>query len=209
MGGFLKKIEGVLYVILASICFGAMPILAKLIYKNGVSTYSLLFIRFAMASIILIIYIKVKGIKANLNLKKTTYIMLIGFAGYFASSISLFTSYKYISVGMASMILYTYPVLVAMLSFFMHKEKMNLKKIAALIVSTLGVYCLLGDMNFTGDIKGILFAFSASIFYSIYVLGTSRDFIKEVNSYVMTLIFYLLLLIYAFLFLAYLREASI
>ncbi len=203
----MKNIKGLLYIVLASVSFGIMPILAKLAYSQGANPYSVLFLRFLFASIMLLYYLLKKGI--SLKLDKTTFlwIILLGVFGYSATSGFLFVSYNYISVGLATMIMYTYPIIVTFFSTFIYKEKIYLQKIIALSLSVLGVYVLIGVGKEVFSFKGISFALMSAIFYSIYVLGASSGKLKQVNSYVMT--FYLSISASATMLLLGLKNSSI
>jgi len=184
----MKKIHGILFLILASVAFGVMPILAKFAYSGGANTYTTLFLRFIIASLMLFIYIRSKKISLKLNKKQLFIILALGSVGYSMTSIFLFMSYNYISVGLATMMLYTYPAIVTIMSFVIYKEKLYAKKILCLALSVLGVYILIDLGNVSLNIKGILLALSSAIVYSIYVLGVSLNEIKKINSYV--IIFY-------------------
>lgn len=203
----MKNIKGLLYIVLASVSFGIMPILAKLAYSQGANPYSVLFLRFLFASIMLLYYLLKKGI--SLKLDKTTFlwIILLGVFGYSATSGFLFVSYNYISVGLATMIMYTYPIIVTFFSTFIYKEKIYLQKVIALSLSVLGVYVLIGVGKEVFSFKGISFALMSAIFYSIYVLGASSGKLKQVNSYVMT--FYLSISASATMLLLGLKNSSI
>ena len=184
----MKKIHGILFLILASVAFGVMPILAKFAYSGGANTYTTLFLRFIIASLMLFIYIRSKKISLKLNKKQLFIILALGSVGYSMTSIFLFMSYNYISVGLATMMLYTYPAIVTIMSFVIYKEKLYAKKMLCLALSVLGVYILIDLGNVSLNIKGILLALSSAIVYSIYVLGVSLNEIKKINSYV--IIFY-------------------
>ena len=182
----MKKTKGILYIILSASAFGIMPILAKLSYRGGANTYTTLFLRFFFAAIMLFYYLKSKGISIKLTKKQLFLVLTIGLFGYTLTSTSLFMSYNYISIGMASMILYTYPAIVTLLSYVFYKEKLYARKIFSLIISLIGIYILIdkGSVNF--NLKGIILAGTAALLYSLYVLGVSLKEIKAINSYVLT-----------------------
>lgn len=203
----MKNIKGLLYIVLASVSFGIMPILAKLAYSQGANPYSVLFLRFLFASIMLLYYLLKKGIPLKLDKTTFLWIILLGVFGYSATSGFLFVSYNYISVGLATMIMYTYPIIVTFFSTFIYKEKIYLQKVIALSLSVLGVYVLIGVGKEVFSFKGISFALMSAIFYSFYVLGASSGKLKQVNSYVMT--FYLSISASATMLLLGLKNSSI
>ncbi|MFD3156176.1 DMT family transporter [Haloimpatiens sp. FM7330] len=181
-----KQMKGILYLVLSASSFGIMPVLAKLAYKQSINTYGLLFLRFLFATIMLGIYLLKNNISFKITIKQFLLIMFISIFGYSLTSITLFSSYNYISVGLATMILYTYPVIVTILSFILYKERVDKEKIISLLFCLLGVYTLVSIKNTNFNMKGILLAFLASLFFSLYVIGVSNKLIEKIDSYVIT-----------------------
>jgi len=182
----MEKTKGILYIILSACAFGIMPILAKLSYRGGANTYTSLFLRFFFAAIMLLYYLKSKGISLRLTKKQTFLVLIIGVFGFTFTTSSLFMSYNYISIGMASMIFYTYPSIVTLLSYVIYKEKIYPRKIISLIISLIGLYVLIDSTSVTFNLKGIVLAGIAALLYSFYVLGASHKEFRNINSYVLT-----------------------
>ena len=196
----MEKTKGILYIILSACAFGIMPILAKLSYRGGANAYSTLFLRFLFAAIMLFYYLKTKGISMKLTKKQLILIIIIGVLGFTLTTSSLYMSYNYISIGMASMIFYIYPSIVTILAYVVYKEKIYPRKIISLLISLIGIYVLIdkGSVNF--NIKGIILAGIAAVLYSLYVLGASHKEFKNINSYVLT--FYISCASATFMFIA-------
>lgn len=185
----MKNTKGILYIVLSSLSFGVMPILAKLAYRQGLSTYTVLFLRFSFAAVMLLAYLLIKKISFKLNKKQIFMVIILSIFGYSATALSLFISYKYISAGLATNILYIYPVIVTISSYFVYKDKLNLYKIFALFFCIAGVFTMAGKVNDSFNPIGIIFALMSAAFYSFYVMGASHNEVKKINSYLMT--FYL------------------
>ncbi|MFT5873325.1 MAG: drug/metabolite transporter (DMT)-like permease [Clostridium sp.] len=182
----MEKTKGILYIILSATAFGIMPILAKLSYIGGANTYTTLFLRFFFAAIMLFYYLKTKGISLKLTKRQLVLVLIIGMFGYTLTSLCVFSSYNYISIGMSSMILYMHPAIVTLLSFVFYKEKMYARKIISLIMSLVGIYILIDMGSVSFNLNGIMLAGTAAVLYSLYVLGASLKEIKVINSYVLT-----------------------
>lgn len=181
-----NKIKGIFYIAIASIAFGIMPILAKLAYKGGANPINTLALRFTFASIILFIYIKTKKLSLRVSKEQIKLILFMGVIGYSMTSILLFIAYNYIDVGIAGMILHTYPLMVMILSIIIYKEKFKLKKFLYLMVTTIGVFIML-DIKVGGiNTIGVVLVLLSALCYAIYVLGASNDKVKNIDSYVMT-----------------------
>lgn len=188
-GEILKSSKGIFYVVLSSLSFGIMPILAKLAYSREMTTYAVLFLRFSLAAIMLFCYLILRKISFRLNKKQIFMVIILGVFGYSATALSLFISYRYISAGLATNIMYIYPIIVTVLSFFIYKDKFTFTKIIALLLCIIGVFIMAGKISGSFNLKGIIFALMSSGFYSFYVMGISHSEIKKINSYLMT--FYL------------------
>lgn len=180
----MKDLKGVLYIVLSAVCFGIIPILAKLAYKGGASTFTVLSLRFTFASLMLLYYILYNKISLKVNKKQFLILMMLGAGGFAGTSLTLFLSYNYISSGLATNILFTHPAIVTILSVFIYKEKIYFKKIMALVLSILGVFVLVGFKSTSFNMTGFLFASISSLIYSFYVLGASIKEIKNLDSYV-------------------------
>lgn len=182
----MKQTKGILYIVLSATSFGVMPVLTKLAYAGGVSTYTVLFLRFGFAALMLLGYILSKGISLKLTRKQVLLSAALGAFGYSATALCLFSSYKYISSGLATNILYIYPAIVTVVSLFIYKERFHRAKAASLLLCIAGVFTMAGDTSSKIRPSGILLALLAAGFYSFYVLGTSHSEIKKISSYVMT-----------------------
>lgn len=181
-----KRVSGLVYVIISSVFFGIIPLLAKLAYNQGIDTFSVLTLRFIFACIFLLIYILYNKISLRLNMKQALMIILLGFIGYSGTVVCSFIAYNYISVGLVTMILYLYPAIVTFLSFIIYKEKLKTKKIVSLMMSLAGILLLIGGVNTSLNVTGIFYSLLASVCYSIYVIGLCHSEVKKLNNYVMT-----------------------
>ena len=185
-GDTMEKIKGILFIIISAISFGIMPILAKFSYWGGSNTYTTLFLRFFFAALMVFYHLRSKGISVKLTRKQMLLVLPLGVFGYTLTSTSIFMAYNYISVGMASMILYVYPAIVTLLSYAFYKEKISARKAISLIISLIGIYVLIDMGSVSVNVKGLMLAGLAAILYSLYVLGSSLKEIKAINSYVLT-----------------------
>ncbi|MEG1254710.1 DMT family transporter [Clostridium sp.] len=180
------KIRGIFYIVIASVAFGIMPILAKLAYEGGANAISTLALRFTFASVLLFYYIKSKNISLKITKEQSKIIIFLGVVGYSMTSILLFIAYNYIDVGVAGMILHTYPLMVMILSIIIYKEKFRFKKLIYLIITTFGVFIMLDIKGGNFSTRGVTLVLLSALCYSIYVLGASNKKLKDLNSYVIT-----------------------
>ena len=117
------KHKGIICGILAAVCYGTNPFGALPLYEEGVNTSSVLFYRFSMAVLMLAVMLLIerKSFRVNGSDLKTLGSLGLLFA---ASSITYYQSFRFMDAGIASTILFVYPVMVAviMATFFRDRK---------------------------------------------------------------------------------------
>lgn len=194
----MLNIKGIFYTILSAVIFGIMPIMAVYAYKEGAEAFTIVFLRSFWAIFILLIYLSVRNISLKISKEELKSLILLGTLGYASTTLTLFLSYNYISVGLATTLHFVYPILVAVVSVILFKDKINIVKSIALILSVIGILILKngqGDLN----IYGITLALVSGVLYSYYILGLAHSKVKNINPFVLT--FYLSIVTSIFIFL--------
>lgn len=165
-----KYLYGSLAAFLSAVGFGSLPIFAVNAYDEGVNVLSLLTFRFVISAIILgIINFKKFDFKEIIDYNYLG-LVLIGIT-YAIFNFSYFTAFNLIPTSLAALIFYTYPILVAILAWLFGQEKIGLKKAGAVFIAFTGIYLVYSDFQIVASIPGIVAAFSASMFYALYILG--------------------------------------
>ena len=103
------KHKGIICGILAAVCYGTNPFGALPLYEEGVNTASVLFYRFFMAVLMLAIMLIVR--RKDFSVTKGE-LKVLGSLGmlFAASSITYYQSFHFMDAGIASTILFVYPV---------------------------------------------------------------------------------------------------
>ena len=102
------KVTGYLLAIIAATTYGMNPLFALPLYKAGMDSDSVLFLRYLLAIPILGIMLKARG--RSFRLKRGEVLPLAGMGLLVAmSSLMLFQSYHYMEAGIASTLLFVYP----------------------------------------------------------------------------------------------------
>lgn len=141
--------------------------------------------RFALASLCLWPLLKLLAIPLSVTHKTALKLFLMGALGYGSMSLFFAASLQFLSASLAEMMLFTYPVLVSILSFLIGNEQFNWQKGAALTICLLGLFFILG-ISFSGISHiGILLGLSSAIVYSCYILIGKRV-LQDVHSLVAT-----------------------
>ncbi|WP_353092616.1 DMT family transporter [Tissierella praeacuta] len=183
------KSKGILAVMISAIVFGSMPLMAKIVFREGGNPISLAFYRFLLIIPFLYLLIK-KDKKESLKITKEEFkkIALVGIMGYGATALLLYLSYNYIPSGMATTIHFIYPVFVILGCILFFKEKPSIVKIIAVILCILGV-SMFYDGNGDINLMGIFLSFASSITFAFYTIYLDKSGLKEISTIKLT--FYL------------------
>ena len=119
---------GMLCGILAAVCYGTNPLGALKLYAEGMPTSSVLFYRFGLAWVIIAIVMAVRSThilgnkRESLRVSRKEFgtLTLLGLL-FIVSSLTLYLSFHLMDAGVASTILFTYPVMTAVImAVFFH-----------------------------------------------------------------------------------------
>ncbi|MBC7464361.1 MAG: EamA family transporter, partial [Bdellovibrio sp.] len=100
--------------------------------------------------------------------------LALGSLGYSVFSTLYFMSIQGISVSLAALLLFTFPIFVNLGAHFFLKEKLKPLQVFSLILSTLGIGILVWGPLFVHSIRYVFYGLGAAIAYSIYVLVSGR-----------------------------------
>ncbi|MDZ7671561.1 MAG: DMT family transporter [Halanaerobiales bacterium] len=164
-----KNILGSTYGLLSAIGFGTVPILALFAYQGGINVFTLLFLRFSLAALLLFVYIYFSKTKIQVSKKQLLKIFVMGGVFYSLFSFCYFSAIQYIPASLAVLIFYTFPFIIAGLSYFLG-IRLTFKIVIAIVISFIGLLFVLGKTS--GEISGIgiLLASGAAVFYAVYTL---------------------------------------
>jgi drug/metabolite transporter (DMT)-like permease len=164
----MKSLQGALLVVGSSIAFGAMAIFARYAYAAGIDPTSLLFLRFFLSGVAMLVIV----LQQRINFPTGKILLgytLMGGVGYVAQSSSYFTALTLASASTVALLLYTFPAIVAVLESVWFRQRFSFPKLIALVLSLSGVALTIGfDMQ--GKPLGITLAIIAAIIYSFYIL---------------------------------------
>ena len=185
------KIKGFTMGSIAAASYGLNPLFALPLYAAGYSVDNVLFYRYAFAIVMLGVMMKVRGLTMKVNPRDLPLLALFGLL-FSASSLFLFLSYQYMDAGIASTILFLYPVMVAVIMMLFYHEKPSLITWITLAMTFVGV-SLLGKQSDGSNISliGVTLVMLSSLSYAIYIVGVNHTRLKNLDTARMT--FYALL----------------
>ena len=178
-----KETNAKVSLILAMVIFGTIGIFRKYIpLPSGIVACA----RGILGVAFLLVFIKIKKIKMDREaIKKHLWILLIsgGFIGL--NWVLLFESYRYTSVAVATLCYYMAPIFVMIVSPFLLKEKLTVKKVVCVIVALIGMVfvsgVLDGGISDVSEMKGILFGLGAAALYATVIMMNQK--LREVPTY--------------------------
>jgi len=184
----MYKTRGIIFTMLSAVIFGFTPILARIAYDGGSNGVTMAFLRSVLSLPVLIGILKYKGLSLKPTPQQFRNIVLAGGVGSALATILLYSSYKYIPVGMATTLHFVYPLLVALLCVFFLRERLDVWKIAALVAGTAGVAFFM-ERGSSAGILGVVLALASGVVFAFHVFWVDRSGLK--NMYYYQLVFYL------------------
>lgn len=184
---------GFAFAIAGTALFSLKSVLIKMAFNEGIDATTLLMMRMMIAMpfylIVLVYAIKTRPQKAaEFRAGDLFFIMGLGFIGYYLASYLDFRGLEYVSAQLERLTLFTYPIMVALLSWIFFREKISGRVFASLIISYLGVTFLflnesVGEGSDTA--LGTVFVAAAALSFSLYVIF-SKTFITRIGSLIFT-----------------------
>lgn len=185
------KVKGYILGSIAAATYGMNPLFALPLYKEGMDPDSVLFFRYLFAIPLLGIMLKVRGRSFKLKRKEVMPLIILGWL-VAISSLTLFQSYNYMEAGIASTILFVYPILVALIMAVFFKEKITLQTVLCIFLALSGIALLYKSGNgATLSLIGVALVMASALSYAIYIVGVNRPRLKDVATLKVT--FYVLL----------------
>lgn len=162
--------KGYVFLIITFILWGSLYVVSKYVLGK-MPTFTISFFRFVLAFLALSI---ITG-KTEKKIEKQDYkyILLIGVAGYFIAVGAQLLGTKYAGASMASLINSMNPVTMTIFGAILLKEKLNMRKIAGIILAVVGVYAILGNGAKTGA-TGIILSIFSVILWSVVSVFTRK-----------------------------------
>lgn len=184
------KLRGTVCGIAAAVFYGTNPLGAMNLYADGISTNSTLFYRFGIAVIILGVMMAVQRKSFALTHRELATLAILG-VFMSTSSTTLYFSFNFMDVGIASTLLFVYPVMVAVIMATFFHEKVTAATVIAILLSLAGIALL----NQTGDgtslsLWGVTLVMLSSLTYAIYIVVVNKSSLRMSS---VKLTFYVLL----------------
>lgn len=167
----MNRLIGILLVITSAAAFGSLAIFGRFAYAAGLDTATLLFLRFSFSAVCMAAFLIARG-EAWPRGRLLLALIGMGAIGYVGQSFCYLTAIQYASAGLVALLLYLYPVFVAILAVLLLKTGLTRQKVIALSLATLGAALTANPQG--GQWTGVLLAISAAIIYAVYIIVGTR-----------------------------------
>lgn len=174
----MYRFVGILFVAVSAVGFGTLAIFARYAYADGLSTSTILFIRFALATAVMLCLLLSRRERLPRGIVLLELIGM-GAVGYVGQAFCFLAALHYASSGLVALLLYLYPAFVAVLSAWLLREPITGIKIPALVLALAGTALTVGPEG--GRWMGILLAILAAVIYSFYIIAGTRV-MKQVSA---------------------------
>jgi drug/metabolite transporter (DMT)-like permease len=167
---------GALLCLASAAAFGAMGIFGKLAYAEGATVGTLLAARFVLAAALLWLFAAgSRGVRRLRAVPRRDVVLALGLGavGYSAQAGSYFTALDRLDASLLSLLVYTFPAIVAVTAVLIGRERASLRTGLALALASTGLVLILaGAAAGALDPLGTALALTAAIVYSAYILSS-------------------------------------
>ena len=186
-----NKAKGYALGAIAAATYGMNPLFALPLYADGMNPDSVLFFRYLFAIPLVGLMLKARG--RSLRVERRALLPLAGMGLLVAlSSLALFLSYNYMAAGIASTMLFVYPILVALIMTLVFHERITLQTVVCIALALVGIGLLYRSADgVTLSLAGTVFVMVSALAYALYIVGVNRPGLKHIATLNVT--FYVLL----------------
>ena len=161
---------GALLCLVSAAGFGAMAIFGKLAYDAGVSTLTLLLVRFTAATLLFGVALGVRP-RGRVAGRAIAVGLALGAVGYSLQAGLFFGALQRLDASLLALLLYTYPAWVTIAAFALGRERPTRRRLVALGLSSAGLVVVLAGAAHGGfDGLGAAMGIGAALAYTAYIL---------------------------------------
>ncbi len=177
---------GIALIILAGCFWGSMGIFVRKLGNYGFSAIQIVSIRISLAALIFSLVLLMKDRKGfKISPKDIPLFLGLGFGSILFFTVCYFTAITMMPLSTAAILLYTSPVWIMLMSIFFFHEKLDSKKLIALVLAFAGCVLVSGISGEGMTVTGLLIGLGSGIGYGLYsILG--KIALRKYSSYTVT-----------------------
>ena len=167
---YVLKIKGYALAALAAAAYGTNPAFAVPLYGQGMNPVSVLLFRYLMGLPLMALIMAIRRKSLAVSKHEVVPTMVLGIL-MAVSSLTLFESYNYMNSGVASTLLFVYPVMVAVMMMMFFHERFSISTVICLVVMGAGLMLLMKPQG-SGTLSafGCLLVMVSALTYAIYIV---------------------------------------
>jgi drug/metabolite transporter (DMT)-like permease len=165
---------GILLIILAACFWGSMGIFVRKLGEYGFSSIQIVSIRITIAALVFCIILLIKDRTGfRISPWDISLFLGLGLGSILFFTVCYFSAIAIMSLSTAAILLYTSPIWIMLMSMLFFHEKMNSRKLVALVLAFTGCVLVSGISGDGMTVTGILLGLGAGFGYGLYsILGT-------------------------------------
>lgn len=188
-----ERTKGYIAGLLSSATFGLIPLFTVPLMREGMETETILIYRFGFATLLVALVMLHKQISFRETAKHIRIIFIMSTL-YFCSALFLINGYKVMTSGVATVIHFMYPLMVALLMLIFFKQRMTRRGLISLVIAFMGVVLLSGILGSEGvqvKLTDIALVAFSGFCYAVYIIVVNKTTIGTIPKWRLT--FYLML----------------
>ncbi|WP_052265979.1 EamA family transporter [Pedobacter kyungheensis] len=171
------KIKGYVCALISAVTYGLIPLFILPLKAIHFSMDVTLFYRFFISAGIMLILLRYKKEHLKLKTKEIGVFLALGIL-FSLSSDLLFLAYDRLSAGIASTILFVFPVIVAIIMAIFFRERISAIMVISMAITLSGIYVLSGASTASINFNGLALALGSALAYALYIVTVNKSNIK-------------------------------
>lgn len=179
-----QRVKGFAAGILAAVFYGTNPLGTLPLYADGINSGSVLFYRYGLSVAFFFVWLLVRGESLKIRWSHAIKLALLG-TMFAMSSLTLYESFHYMNAGVASTILFSYPIMTALIMVMFYHERVNLRTTLAILLAVSGIALLYrggGDGGTTLSATGVILVLFSSLLYALYIVYVKQFKVEGMSS---------------------------
>lgn len=174
-----RRATGIALVLTAAVGFGSASVLARPVYETGMGWLGLVTWRFLIGAGLAWIWVASSAHRRSAvrRLGRRQAVATIALGALFTGNAgTYYAALETVPVALAGVLVYTYPVIVAVLSVRFATRLPGRRPWAALVIALVGVVLALGGIDVTTapPIAGVVLVMLSSLIFSVWIIASAR-----------------------------------
>ena len=178
---------GIAAVVIGASLLAFNAVSARIAYDGGTNVTTVLAARFALMALVFLLMARLLGARVVLSRRLTLAVLALG-VSFTLASWGYIGSVAYIPAGFAVLLMYTYPLMVALGSRIVNREPFTPLKVLAMLAAFAGIGVMLGVSLETLSPRGVAMVLLGAACFAVCTVGGAR-LMRSVS--VLTTSFYL------------------